>query len=186
MAQSKGSSVAWALVLIFGSLFISIFLGLTIYGFNLATNTIGQDVEVGQVNLQNITNQTLGRINTAFVTNADSIGILMLLGMCFMMILNGYFFGKDNPKLFLVVDIFLLALFFIPSIYVSQAYSTFINSSTVFQNTFITIIPKVSKFMLNLPVIVGAVGIITMIVSYAGISRGTAELTGDDVNVMGY
>jgi len=105
--------------------------------------------------------------------------------MCLMMIINGYYIGSKNPKMFFVIDVFLLALFFIPSIYVSQIYEIFINSSTVFQSTFIDTIPNVSKFVLNLPKIIASVGIITMILSYAGI-RKDDDRVGGDVNVLGY
>lgn len=185
MKNKKGSSVIWGFIIIFVALLFSIFLGVTVYVFNLMTETLGQDTDIGQVNLKNVTDNTFGQINTGMINNADTIGILFLLGMCMLMMFNGYYLGSKNPKLFFVIDIFLLALFFIPSIYVSQMYETFINSTDLFSNTYINIIPKVSKFMLNLPVIIGTVGVITMILSYAGI-RKDDELMGEDVNVLGY
>lgn len=185
MKHKKGSAIIWGFVIIFVALLFSIFLGLTVYVFNLLTETLGQDVEVGQVNLKDITDATFGQINAGIIQNADLIGILFLLGMCILMIFNGYFIGSKNPKLFFVIDIFVLALFFIPSIYVSQVYETFINSTTLFENVYINIIPKVSKFMLNLPTIIGTVGVLTMILSYAGIRRDD-EAAQEDVNVLGY
>jgi len=185
MRNKKGSTVVWAFIIIFVALLVAIGLGVTVYSFNLVTQTIGQDVDIGQVNLQEVTNSTLGQINTGMLTNADTIGIVFLLGMILLMVLNGYYIGSKNPKLFFVIDIFLLALFFIPSIYVSQVYETFINSATVFSDTFINTIPKTSKFILNLPVIIGTAGVLTMILSYAGI-RKDEETEGDGANVLGY
>ena len=185
MVNKKGSSVFYGFVIIFVALLFAIFLGVAVYSFNIVNDVLSQDVDIGQVNLKNVSDTTFGQINTGFINNADTIGILFLFGMCLMMILNGYFIGSQNPKLFFVVDIFLLALFFIPAIYVSQIYETFINSSTVFSSTFTDTIPKTSKFLLNLPTIVGTVGVITMILSYAGI-RKDDELKGGDVNVLGY
>ena len=184
MKNKKGSSVIWGFIIIFVALLFSIFLGLTVYVFNVVTETLSQDVDIGQVNLKTVVEGTFGQINTGIINNADTIGILFLLGMCLLMMFNGYYMGSKNPKLFFVIDIFLLALFFIPSIYVSQLYETFINSTTLFSNTYIDIIPKTSKFMLNLPVIIGTVGVITMILSYAGI-RKDDELIGGEVNVLG-
>ena len=181
MRNKKGSSVIQAFVIIFLSLLGAIFLGLAVYGFNIVTSTLGQDVDIGQVNLQNVTNQTIGQLNQGFINNADTIGIIMLLGMCLLMIMNGYFLGRNFPKLFFIVDIFLLALFFIPSIYVSQVYETFINASTVFSSTYIDIIPKTSKFMLNLPSIIATVGILTMILTYAGIRKDEEK----EENILG-
>lgn len=183
--NKKGTSVIWGLIIIFSSLLMAIFLGITVYSFNLVNDVLSQDVDMGQVNLKNVSDTTFGQINSGMLANADTIGIILLLGMCLMMILNGYYVGSKSPKLFFVIDIFLLALFFIPSIYVSQIYETFINSSTVFSDTFINTIPKVSKFMLNLPQIIASVGVITMILSYAGIRRDD-DINRGDVNVLGY
>ncbi len=184
MRNKRGTSLIWGLIIIFASLLIAIFLGITVYSFNLVNDVLSQDADIGQVNLKNVSDTTFGQINTGIVNNADTIGVILLLGMCLMMIINGYYIGSKNPKLFFVIDIFLLALFFIPSIYVSQIYETFINSSTVFSDTFINIIPKTSKFMLNLPTIMASVGVITMILSYAGI-RKDDEISGE-VNILGY
>jgi len=184
MNNKKGSSVIGAFVIIFVTLLAAIFLGITVYSFNIVNTVLSEDVDVGQVNLKDITEKTFGQINTGMINNADTIGIIFLLSMCLLMMINGYYIGSKNPKLFFVVDIFLLALFFIPSIYVSQVYELFISSSTVFQSTFIDVIPKTSKFMLNLPTIIATVGIITMILSYTGIRKD--EIGGDGSNVLGY
>ena len=184
MKYKKGSSIIWGFIIIFVALLFAVFLGLAVFSFNLLTETLGQDVEIGQVNLKDVTDATLGQINTGMLQNADTIGILFLLGMCMLMMFNGYFLGSKNPKLFFVIDVFILALFFIPAIYVSQIYDTFIHSTTLFENTYINVIPKVSKFMLNLPTIIATVGVITMILSYAGI-RKDDEAAGGEVNVLG-
>lgn len=182
MGNKKGSAVIWGFVIMFVALLIAIFLGITVYTFNIINSVLSEDIDVGQVNLANVTATTFGQINTGIINNADTIGIILLFGMCLLMIVNGFFFGSKSLKLFFIVDIFLLALFFIPAIYISQVYETFINSSTIFQSTFIDLIPKTSKFMLNLPGIIGTVGVITMIVSYIGIKKGDEE----DLNVLGY
>lgn len=184
MENKKASSVFWGFVLIFVALLVAIFLGIAAFSFNIINEVLSIDVDIGQVNLKNVTDSTFGQINTGIINNADTIGIILLFGMCLMMILNGYYVGSKNSKLFFIVDIFLLILFFIPSIYVSQIYEIFINSTSLLQGTYINIIPKVSKFMLNLPTIVGTVGIITMIVSYIGIRKD--DTGGDGANVLGY
>ncbi len=181
LKNKRGSAVVQGFVLMFFCLFVAIFLGVAVYSFNLVNEVLSQDVDIGQVNLKNVSDSTFGQINSGMIDNADTIGIIILFGMCLLMILNGYFVGSKNIKLFFIVDMFLLILFFIPSIYISQVYSTFINSTDVFSNTFINIIPYTSKFMLNLPIIVGTVGILTMILSYAGIKPKEEQ-----TNVLGY
>ena len=181
--NKRGTSVYVGFILIFVALLFSIFLGVAVFFFDQINTALSQDVEMGQVNLKTISDQTFGQINTAFINNADTIGIIMLFMMCILMILHGFYFGSQSPKIFFVVDMFILILFFIPSIYVSQVYETFINSTPLFQNIFVNVIPKTSKFMLNLPTIISTVGIITMIVSYTGIRKD--EQTGG-LNVQGF
>lgn len=171
MMNKKGFSVAGSFFIIFISLLFAIFLGLTVFSFNLLTETLSIDVDVGQVNLKDVTEATFGQINTGIINNADTIGIIFLFGMCILMMLNGYYTAKDSPKLFFVIDFFLVILFFIPSIYVSQVYELFINSTSILSGTFIDVIPKTSKFVLRLPIIIGTVGIVTMILSYSGLGE---------------
>lgn len=185
MKNKKGTSVIWGFMIMFFAFFLALGLGITVLGFGLVNDVLSQDVDLGQVNLKNVSDTTFGQINTGLVDNADTLGVIMLLGMCLLMILNGYYLGSKSPKMFFIVDIFLLALFFIPSIYISQVYEIFINSAPIFSDIFIDVIPKTSKFILNLPTIIGTVGVITMIVSYAGIRRDD-EKAGGEVNVLGY
>ena len=173
--MNKKGQVYQIFLFIFGALLIAIFLGLAVFGFNEVTQVLRIDVDIGQVNLKNVTDTTLGQLNTGILNNADTIGIILLLGLSVFMIVNAYFVGRDFPKLFIVVDIFLLILFFIPSVYISQVYELFINATPLFEDTFIDTIPKVSKFILNLPWIVGTVGALIMIVSYSGIRRDKRE-----------
>jgi len=184
MKDKKGSAVIWGFVIIFVSLLLAIFLGVTVFSFNLINTVLSQDVDIGQVNLKDVSELTFGKLNTGMINNADTIGIILLLGMCLLMIFNGYYVGSKYPKMFMVIDIFLLILFFIPAIYVSQIYELFINSTDVLSSTFIDTIPKTSKFMLNLPLIISTVGILTMILSYAGIRKD--DQGGDGSNVLGY
>ena len=169
--NKRGTGVVWGFLIMLIALFLTIGLGVTLFIFNQINDVLSQDLDIGQVNLKTISDQTFGQINTGFINNADTIGVIMLFGMCFLMILNGFYFGSKFPKIFFVVDMFILALFFIPSIYISQIYEIFINSTPLFEEVFINTLSKTSKFMLNLPTIMATVGVLTMIVSYAGIKK---------------
>jgi len=184
MENKKGSSVVGFFIFIFASLIIAIFLGLAVFGFNIFTEVLGQDVDIGQTNLKDVTETTFGQMNTGIINNADTIGIIILFSMILTMVLNGYFTGSQNPKVFFIVDVFLLAFFFIPSVYVSRIYNEFISASTILQDTFINVIPKTSKFMLNLPIIIAVAGILTIIITYS--SLGKRQNKGDSVNVQGF
>ena len=176
MENKKGSTLVWGLIIIFSALLIAIFLGMYVFGFNLVNDALSIDVDLGNgVNLKEVSDATFGQVNQGLVDNADSLGIMLMFGMCLVMILNGYITGKKYPKLFLVADFFILILFFIPAVYVSLAYQTFINSTSILSTTFMDVIPKTSKFVLGLPAIMGTVGILTMILTYAKIKRPDEE-----------
>lgn len=179
--NKKGSNIIQMFVFVFAVFFIALFLGLTLFVFNTVDDALGQDIDIGQVNLKDINDLTLGKMNTGFVTNADTIGIVVLLGMCLLMIFNGYFFGSKYPKLFLALDILILIFVFILSVYISQVYELFINSTDLFV-VFKDDIPKTSKFVLNLPSIIATVGALIMIVSYSGLRR---EERNKEINFYG-
>lgn len=162
-------------------LVVAIMIGVLLIMFNNVNDVFDEDVDVGQVNLAEVNNQTFGRMNTAFINSADYIGVFLLFGMVLAMILNAYFLGSRYPKVFFVVDIFILLFAFILAVYVSRVYDTLIHSADIF-SVFRDDLPKTSKFLLNLPVITTIVGIIIMIISYSSIKRDDKGA----VNVYGY
>lgn len=182
MKNKKGSAVIWGFAVIFIALLFAIFLGIAIFSFNEVNKILSQDVDIGQTNLKNISDTTFGQINTGMLDNGDTIGIIMLFGMVLLMVFNGFFTGRNNPKLFFVIDIIILAMFFIPAIYVSQIYETFINSTSLLSDVYINTLPNVSKFILNLPLIIGTAGILTMILSYTRLRRREV----DDFSAQGF
>lgn len=172
MRGKRGGSVGWGFLVIMGAFLGAILLGVAVFGFNLTNSVLSQDIDLGNgVNLKTISDLTFGKINTAVQENADGIGVILLFGMCLFMIVNGFFFGEQYPKIFIIVDLILIVGFFIISAYVTSTYQTFINSTELLQSTYTDVIPKTSKFILNLPVIMGTVGILTMIVSYSGLNK---------------
>jgi len=186
MINKKGTSVIWGFVIIFTSLLMAIFLGITVFTFNTVNDVLRQDVDMGQVNLRNISDATFGQINTGMLNNADTIGVILLFGMVLLMIFSGFFLGRNNPKIFFIVDMFILVLFFIPAIYVSQVYETFINSTSLLSDVFTNTISKTSKFMLNLPIIIASAGILTMILTYTRVRKRGDEQGGDGSNISGF
>ena len=154
---------------LFAAFFLILFLGLYVFAFNLVNDNLSVDIEVGQVNLKNVTDSTFGQINTALTNNADILGMVLLLMMSVMMMINGFFLGRDNSKLWIIGDIFILIFVFILSVYIAQIYDTFINATTTL-DVFINDLPKSSKFIINLPIYVATIGALIMIVSYSAIN----------------
>lgn len=175
MKSKKGMSTFYLFLFIFVVFFLAVFLGLALWGFSVINDILDQDIEIGQVNLREINNQTFGAINQGFVNNADLVGILLILGMCLVMIFNGYYVGSKYPKLFLVVDLLILVFVFITSVYIQQVYSIFINSADMLSAVYIDGLPKTSTFILKLPYFIGTLGALIMIVSYSGIKKREGE-----------
>lgn len=172
--NKKGQSVIGMFLFVFIIFFFALFLGIVLWGFNIVNSVFDQDVDIGQVNLREINDDTFGKINTGFINSADTIGIIVVLGMCLIMILNAYLIGDKYPKLFFAIDVLILVFVFIVSIYLSQVYDIFINSSSIF-DIYANELPKTSAFMLNLPSVVGTLGALIMIFSYIGLRRDERE-----------
>ncbi len=179
--DKRGLSLIGLFIGIFWFVFITIFLGLAVFGFSFVNDVFDQDLEVGQVNLRDVNNDSFGKINDALVTSADTIGITLLLGMSVMMILNGFYFGRNTQVVWVVIDIFILVFIFITAVYLSQIYDLFINSSVLFQDVYVDIIPLSSRFVLNLPMIVSTLGSLIMILTYFQTRSREEEL----INVRG-
>ena len=179
--MKKGMATFELFLYIFLFFFAAIFLGVALFMFNQITDVLSIDVDVGQVNLREITNSTLGKMNTAFINMVDTMGILLLFGMILLMLFNAYFIGSQYPRIFIVLDIFILIFAFITAIYLSQIYEIYINSTPYFE-FYITDMPLTSKFILKLPWITSTVGVLIMILSYSGIRKDDKG----DVNVLGY
>lgn len=186
MKNKRGMTTLQIFFFIFACFFGIVFLGLAIWSFSLVHNVLGIDVMVGQVNLGNATNSTFGQIATAFSDNGDALGIVFMLGMVILMIVNGFFLGSKYPRLFIILDIFILVFAFILAVYISQTYNTLINSSAFF-SFYADDLPKSSTFLLNLPIFVSIIGVLIMIVSYAGIKKDpNVEQYGETPTVLGY
>lgn len=173
--DKKGLATLQMFVFVFFAFLGIIFLGLAMWGFNLISTNIGVDIDVGNVNLQNVTNQTFGRLNAAFLDMGDSIGIILILGMCLLMIVNGYFLGSRIPVLFFIIDFFIIIFVFLLSVYISQSYDTLINSTSLL-SIYGDNLPKSSAFILKLPLVCSIVGVLIMIVTYAGFKKDDGEI----------
>lgn len=173
--KKKGMATLDIIPYLFIFLMVAIFLGIAVYSFQLINNTLNQDVQVGQVNLGNVTELTFGKISNAFVDNADNIGLALLIGMCLLMIMNAFLLSSSYPKVFIILDILILIFAFILAVYISQSYNTYIQGVKGTIDVYIDNMPKTSTFILNLPTFVGTLGAIIIIISYSGIGKENSE-----------
>lgn len=176
---NKGSSAIVIIIFIFAVFFIVIFLGLSLFAFSTVSDILDQNVTIGNTNLQEINQQTFGKMTNEMLNAGDNIGLGMIIGMILFMIVNAYFFG-DNNKIWIPVDMVILIAVYIIAVYISNTYETLINASTLL-DVYVNELDKTSRFLLNLPKIVGTIGALLMILTYAGIGRSR---TRQGVNVF--
>lgn len=166
---------------VFIFLLIALTIGILVIIFVAVDDSLDVDIAVGQVNLREVNNQTIGQVRDGFEQQADNIGLGIIFGTVLVMLFSALFFSKNDSKLWIIIDIFVLVFAFILAVYVAQTYDVLI-SSTSYLDTFINDIPNTSKFILNLPLYVGSAGVLMMILSYAGIKRrDRTEERGEEV-----
>lgn len=151
-----------------------LFIGIFSYAFNVVTIELSRDVMVGAVNLSNATGGTLGQINTALLDKLDLAGMMVIFGMVLGMFANAYFTRNRYPKVFFILDIIILLITYVVSVYISNFYETIIQTAP-FQTIFQTNLANPSTFMLNLPGYSVVIGIIIMIISYSNIPTSPRE-----------
>lgn len=154
---------------------ILLVVGLFVYMFNLVTTSLDMDLMVGAVNLSQVTQSTIGQINTAILTKINTFGIFILFGMVLGMLINAYFTRDEYPSLFLIIDLMLIIFAYILSVYLSNSYEMII-STEPFRDIFVTNLSLSSKFLLNLPLISVVVGILIMIITYTKIPLRKEEV----------
>lgn len=151
--------------------FLGVIILVTIGFFSTHLNdALSIDVDLGQVNLQDITAQTIGQYNTMVLENADWWGLCIIFGMVLGLWGGAYFSRNQWPRLGLIIDIGAILLAFLVSLYLSAAYSTIVVAlNSAGEDFAITYLPHTSFFILNLPIFVAIIGTIMFILFHSGI-----------------
>jgi hypothetical protein len=150
-------------------------IGIYLYGFNAITTSLtSQNIMVGQSNLTNVTEATLGQINTALIDHGNLLASVFLFAMVIAIILAGFITRGRHPVVFFVIEFIILIFAYILAVYIANAYETTL-SLLPFAATFTGTLPTASTFLLNLPLITVIAGALTLIVSYAAIPKTKEE-----------
>lgn len=140
---------------------------------------LDQDIELGQVNLRNVTSDTLGKVNEMYTKNADWWGTAAIFGMILGLFLSSYFLRNRFPKWAIILDIFIIIAAFIFALYFSQIYQTLLDALASAGETFLEdSAPRTSRFILNLPIFIVIIGVIMMVLSHSSIPRKEEEVPG--------
>jgi len=180
MKNKKAISNIGIMVLIFAAFLIVIIMGIfALIFYNVDNYLSSLNINVGAANLTDINDNTLGKISNGFLDSVDMISYVLIFSLILFMFVNAYFSRDKYPKLMIIIDILLLVFYYVVAVYISNAYYMFINSSS-FLNVYPDYLPKASRLVMNLPLIVGIVGAIMMILTYSKLPKDEYESTISD------
>jgi len=175
MVNKRGTSLVNLPAFLAFALIFIIMLGSFVYVYGVVDTALtGGNIIAGAVNLSNSSGATIGKLNTAFLNSADLIGVMFLFGMILAMLFAGYLTRDEVPTVFFLVDFFLIVLSYILATYLSNTYDTIL-VSLPFANIFVNNLSKSSIFLTSLPLITVVVGVLVMIITYAGIPKTRQE-----------
>lgn len=162
-----------ALVLMLLWVIMIIVLGIV---FKYIDNALDQDIQAGQVNIQDINAVTFGPFNDMVIRTADFWGICIIFGLVIGLFVSAYFTRGRFPKIGIIFDILLILAVFFISLYLSTAYTQIVTAfSSAGENFAADNLPKTSYFFQNLPIFIPIIGAIMMILFHSGIPRKQEE-----------
>ena len=173
MRNKRGVTVLGLFGAIFFVLFAGLFLAITTFIFVTIDQQMSKDIQVGQVNLGEVHNQTMGLMTRGLVAQMDAIALVILFGILIVMAVAGIGLAENHPRVFFLVDTFLLVAIFIGSSLLSAPYKLIINNPQL-SSTFQDNLPNMTKFILNLPIWATITGFFIMIFTY-GLSKKIKE-----------
>ena len=175
--NKKGQMTIWMFLLIIGVFIFAILIfigGLTIIKID---ESLDQDIQIGQVNLQDVNDDTFGIYSDTFVNSADWWGISVIFGMVLGLFLSSFILRGRLPKWAVVLDIFIILAAFLVSLYISSAYSTLLEALAAAGEPFLeTVTPKTSMFIVNLPVFTVIIGVVMMMLFHASFPKREDDL----------
>lgn len=176
MARTKnkrGLTSLMVVFFIFIIFFVVLFLGIQAFWATKVNDAFSViDFQIGNVSFNETYNKTMAPGLDAIIDNSDTSGIILIFGMIVVMLIIGFKFSTS--RLWIILDIFVIAVAFAVAVYLSRAFNTFINSSPELLALFSTTLQTSSTLMLNLPFIIIIAGSLIMIVTY-GILRKKEE-----------
>ena len=168
--NKKGMTTFQVMGFVFFAFFIVIFLGIYTYGlsiFNTQMIELGEDIGfVGDVNFSQNYNDTVREAIEVQIDTADNMGVAVLLGMIIIMMVLG-FKASHSKRLWIPMDLFIILVAFILSVYLASTFELFINTDPNLFTVYSTTLDDSSTFILNLPIYVPIVGALIMILTYA-------------------
>ncbi len=174
--NKKGQMTIFMVILGVACLFVVIFLltgGLVVIKIN---DALSQDINLGQINLKNVTEDTWGVWATTYQNNADFWGLSAIFGMVMGLFLSAYLLRNRFPKWGIILDIFIIVAMFMVALYISSTYSILLDGLNSAGEPFLEeFTPKTSFFVINLHIFTVIIGVIMMVLFHSAIPRRTEE-----------
>jgi hypothetical protein len=128
------------------------------------------DIDAGNVNLREVSTATIGQFHLMVFNNADFWGICIIFGLVMGLFLSSYLLRGKFPKIGVLLDIGIIFITFITSLYIRVVYQEVVIALSAAGEDFAQVyLPKTSFFILNLPVFVAIIGVIAMVLFHSGI-----------------
>ncbi len=171
LKNKKGQVTLFLMLMIFVAFVMIILLGIATFATTYVVDSLSLIDDVGNISINASVQDSLGQVNTGFLAVADQMGIFLIFGMALGLLGSAFFFRGMLPRVFIVLDIFIIILTVIVAVYLSNSYETLINAIDSTIPDFKSVIPKSSTFILNLPEIVIGAGIFIIILGHIVIPR---------------
>lgn len=168
--MNKKGSVIDMIVFVIITFVIVMFLGIWLYGFDLITTSlisIDAPIGNGSVTVGSAAEDTFGQVNTGKQRVLPIVGFALIFGMMLTIFISN-FLVKVHPVFFFVY-LGILVLAIVLSVFVSNAYETFLTGE-VFSST-LQGMSAMTFILLNLPLWTTVIGFIGMAILFAGILR---------------
>lgn len=175
--NKRGQMTMFLIMALFGIFLLLI--GILVVGIisTRINSALDQNITVGQVNLATESAKSIGKFNEMVINSADFWGIAVIFGMVIGLFLSSYFMRSRFPKVGIILDIFMILIAFIFSLYIRAVYSSVVvalaDAGEAFATTYMT---KSNFFILNLPIFVSIVGVVMMILFHTNIPRKAEEI----------
>lgn len=177
MKAKKGQVTMFLIIILFGAFFGGIFLIWTLITSTTINSALDQNIQIGQVNLADANRDTFGKVNEMVTGKADFWGICIIFGMVIGLVLSGYFLRGKWPKIAVGLDIVIIFVAFLIALYLRSVYGTILSAFLAAgQSIAVSGLQKTNYFILNLPIFVGIIGVVTMVLTHMGIPRKEEEL----------
>lgn len=176
MINNKGMSTGFILFAFFILFLLVIFIiVLGVFSTNV-NEALSQNVTIGQVNLKTVSEDTFGKYNTMVLNNADWWGMSVIFGLILGLFLTSYFSRNSLPKIAIILDLFMIFVAFLFSLYLSAVYSDIVTALTSAGETFAQEhLPNTSYFILNLPLFTAIIGAVMMIIFHISLPAKSEE-----------